>query len=218
MFVCEGIEVNFAVSKEIQAGGSELQDRVGSFWNGPNLILVLADGAGGLSGGAKAAEFVVQSVKSRINSTIVNSGQLCSFLTALDREMSASGTLGETTCVIVILSETGVIGASVGDSGALIFSKDRVDNLTKSQIRKPLLGSGQASPIGFNRSHLDGTLLLASDGLLKYTSEEKIAATISTSNFDETANKLTDLVRYRSGALPDDVSVLLVRKQEDRKA
>ena len=203
--------MNFAISKEIQAGGFELEDRADFFWNGPNLILVLADGAGGLSGGAKAAEFVVQNAKGRINSTIVNSGQFCSFLTALDLEMSTSGTLGETTCVIVILSETGVIGASVGDSGALIFSKNSLDNLTRNQIRKPLLGSGQASPLGFDRIHWDGVLLIASDGLLKYTSHEKIAATIATSSFDETAKKLIDLVRYQSSALPDDVSILLTR-------
>jgi serine/threonine protein phosphatase PrpC len=212
VFVCEGIEVNFAVAKEIQAGGSELQDRAGSFWSGPNLILVLADGAGGLSGGAKAAEFVVENTKSRVNSTMVSSDQLCTFLIALDREMSVSGTMGETTCVIVILSEAGVIGASVGDSGALIFSKGGVDNLTRNQIRKPLLGSGQAAPVGFNRTLLDGVLLIASDGLLKYTSQEKIAAVIAATSFADTTKKLIDLVRYQSGTLPDDVSVLLVQK------
>lgn len=126
--------------------------------------------------------------------------------------MSASGTLGETTCIIVILSEAEIIGASVGDSGALIFSKDGVDNLTRNQIRKPLLGSGQASPVGFSQTHLDGVLLIASDGLLKYTSQEKIAATIAASGFDEAAKKLIDLVRYQSGTLPDDVSILLTRK------
>jgi len=212
MFVCEGIEVTFETSKQIQAGGSELQDRADFFWNGPNLILVLADGAGGLSGGAKAAEFVVESVKKRINSLVVSSEQLCAFLTTLDHEMSSNGTLGETTCAIVILSEGRIIGASIGDSGALIFSKDSVDDLTKGQIRKPLLGSGRALSTGFNRSHLDGILLIASDGLLKYTSQEKIAATIETSNFNSAANKLIDLVRYQSGTLPDDISILLVRK------
>jgi serine/threonine protein phosphatase PrpC len=202
--------VNFTISKEIQAGGAELQDRVKFFWNGSNLILVLADGAGGLSGGAKAAEFVVENVKGRINSAIANSVQLCALLATLDREMSANGTFGETTCVITVLNEEGIIGASVGDSGALIFSKNEIKDLTRSQVRKPLLGSGQANPVGFTHGQLNGILLIASDGLLKYTSREKIAETIDSFGFDEAANKLISLVRYQSGAVPDDISILLV--------
>jgi serine/threonine protein phosphatase PrpC len=201
----------FATSKQIHAGGSELQDRAEIFLNGSNLILVLADGAGGLSGGAKAAEFIVESVKQQVGSTIINSQQLCAFLTSIDQKMSARGTFGETTCVVVILSDSGIVGASVGDSGALVFSKTGVENLTANQVRKPLLGSGLAIPVGFTCSQLNGTLLIASDGLLKYTSQEKIAATILAADFKNAAAKLIELVRYQSGALPDDVSVLLAR-------
>jgi hypothetical protein len=100
----------------------------------------------------------------------------------------------------------------VGDSGVLGFSKIGVENLTANQVRKPLLGSGSAIPVGFARSQLDGTLLIASDGLLKYTSQEKIAATILAVDFNNAAAKLIELVRYQSGALPDDVSVLLAQK------
>ena len=203
--------MKFTVSKQVQAGSSELQDCVDFFKNDCELVLVLADGAGGLNGGAKAAEFVVESVKERVTGS-VDSEQLCTFLTALDREMSASGTFGETTCVVVILSEKGIAGASIGDSGALMFSQSGVDDLTRNQIRKPFLGSGRADPIGFKRSCLDGTLLMASDGLLKYTSQEKIAETAAGSDLDQAVNKLIDLVRYKSGALPDDVSILLVRE------
>jgi serine/threonine protein phosphatase PrpC len=67
-------------------------------------------------------------------------------------------------------------------------------------------------PVSFTRGLLEGTLLVASDGLLKNTSLEKITATILTADFDDAASKLVELVRYQSGALPDDVSVLLVRK------
>jgi len=202
----------FATSKQIHAGGSELQDRADFFWNGSNLILILADGAGGLSGGANAAAFIVESMKEQIGSTVTNSQQLCVIRTSIDQKMSASGTFGETTCVVVILSDSGIIGASVGDSGAFVFSKTGAENLTANQVRKPLLGSGFSIPVSFTRSQLDGTLLIASDGLLKYTSQEKIAATILTADFNNAAAKLIELVRYQSGALPDDVSVLLAQK------
>ncbi len=203
--------MKFTVSKQVQAGSSELQDYADFSKNDSGLILVLADGAGGLSGGAKAAEFAVESVKKRVTGP-VDSEQLCTFLTAIDREMSASRNFGETTCVVVILSEKGIAGASIGDSGALVLSQSGVDDLTRNQIRKPFLGSGRADPTGFRRSCLDGTLVVASDGLLKYTSQEKIAETAAGSDLDQAANKLIDLVRYKSGALPDDVSILLVRE------
>jgi serine/threonine protein phosphatase PrpC len=201
----------FATSKQIHAGGKELQDRAEFFWCGSNLVLVVADGAGGMSGGAEAAQFLVEGVKKKIGSTSMNTDGLNELLTLLDREMVAIGAFGETTGVVV-LSDSGVFGASVGDSGAFVISKAGLENLTANQIRKPFLGSGRAIPIPFTRGLLNGTLLVATDGLLKYTGLEKIAATILAADFDSAANKLVELVRYQSGALPDDISILLARQ------
>jgi len=202
----------FKVSKQIQAGDREVQDRAEFFWCGSNLVLVVADGAGGMGGGAEAAEFVVKGVKERISSLELDSESLTNLVASLDREMAASGAFGETTCVLVVLSSAGIIGTSVGDSGAFIFSKIGVESLTVNQLRKPFVGSGRAMPVGFTGSSFEGTLLLASDGLLKYTSQQKIADTIATTDFESMAEKLIALVRYQSGASPDDVSVLLARK------
>ncbi len=201
----------FKVSKLIQEGGQELQDRAEFFWCNSDLILVLADGAGGRSGGAEAAEFVVASIKERIHSLDLSAKALCHLLITLDREMATSGKFGETTCVVVSLSSGGIVGASVGDFGALLFSQNGVRNLTDNQVRKPFVGTGGALPVGFNSSPLEGTLLVASDGLLKYTSQGKIAEAISAAEFNSAAEKLMALVRYQSGALPDDVSILLAR-------
>lgn len=202
----------FAASKQIHAGDRELQDRAEFFWCGSNLVLVVADGAGGMGGGAEAAEFIVSNVRKRIASSDLNSESLNRLLVSLDQETAAIGAFGETTCVVVVLSDSGVIGASVGDSGAFICSETGLENLTANQVRKPFLGSGRATLVNFARKSLDGTLLIASDGLLKYTSLEKIAATILTADIDTAAKRLIELVRYKSGALPDDVSVLLARR------
>jgi serine/threonine protein phosphatase PrpC len=201
----------FKVSKIIQGGGHELQDRAEFFWCNSNLILVVADGAGGRSGGAEAAEFFVKNIKERIYSLDLSSKALCHLVGTIDREMAASGKFGETTCVVASLSSSGIMGTSVGDSGALIFSKGGIHNLTEDQIRKPFVGTGGAVPIGFNSSSFEGTLVIASDGLLKYTSQEKIAETVAAADFDSLAEKLMALVRYQSGALPDDVSILVAR-------
>jgi len=165
-----------------------------------------------MSGGAEAAEFVVNGIKKQIASMDLNLEALNKLLVSLDQEMAALGAFGETTCVIAVLSDNGVIGTSVGDSGSFIFSKAGVDKLTANQICKPFLGSGRMIPISFTRDHFEGTLLIATDGLLKYTSQEKITAAIDAADLDAAARKLVDLVRYQSGALPDDVSVLLARK------
>jgi len=204
--------MRFATARKICAGEKDLQDRAEIFSRGSNLVLVVADGAGGLSGGAEAAQFLVNGIKKGIDATNCEAAKLVDLLTLLDEEMAAKGSGGETTGVVAVLSEAKIVGASVGDSGALFFSSTGVADLTAKQVRKPLLGSGRAVPTGFSGNCAAGTLVVASDGLLKYTSPEKIAATITASGFDEVANKLVDLVRFPSGGLPDDVSVLLARK------
>ena len=201
----------FTAAKTVQSGGRELQDRAEYFYQGSNLIVVVADGAGGMSGGAEAADFVIQQVRQAINSHTLNLEELREFLISVDQQMIAAKNIGETTCVIAALSGGRIIGASVGDSGAWIVSHSGIDNLTAQQCRKPFIGSGCAIPIGFERTTLHGTLLLASDGLLKYTSAELIAAVVLMPDLEQAAQKLIELVKYPSGALPDDVSVILVR-------
>jgi PPM family protein phosphatase len=203
----------FATAKQIHAGGKELQDRAEIFWLGSNLVLVVADGAGGRSGAAEAAEFVAHRVKQTLHSGNLSPKGISELLESIDQQMVAAGNVGETTCVIAVLSENGIIGASVGDSGAWCISPSGVDNLSGSQSRKPFLGRGCATPFGFVRNSLNGTLLVASDGLLKYTSAERIAAVVLADEVEKSAQNLVGLVRYSSGALPDDISILLARKK-----
>ena len=201
----------FATAKQIHAGSHELQDRAEVFWSGANLIMIVADGAGGRSGAAEAAEFVTQRVRQTIHSADLSPAGLTEFLRLVDRQMVAAGSIGETTCVIVVISNAGIIGASVGDSGAWHITQAGIDYLTGHQSRKPFLGVGCATPVSFVRGPLTGTLLVASDGLLKYSSPERIASVALTGEVEVSAQNLVQLVRYASGALPDDVSVLLVR-------
>ena len=154
----------FVTAKQIHAGGKELQDRAEIFWLGSNLVLTVADGAGGRSGAAEAAEFATQRVKQTLGSANLSVKGLSELLESIDQQMVAAGNVGETTCVVAVLSENGIIGASVGDSGAWCISTSGVDNLSGSQSRKPFLGRGCATPIGFARDSLNGTLLVASDG------------------------------------------------------
>ena len=133
------------------------------------------------------------------------------FLTDLDRFLANEPTAGETTCVLAVVASNRIWGASVGDSGAWVICSNSLFDLTENQQRKPYLGSGSARPILFSHPALAGcTILLATDGLLKYAPRVEIASICRTLGSDQCARQLVELVRYPSGALPDDVTVIVL--------
>lgn len=56
-----------------------------------------------------------------------------------------------------------------------------------------------------------GTLLLATDGLLKYASAKSICDTARGPDLDAVPCRLVELVRLRSGGLQDDVGIIACR-------
>lgn len=183
--------------------GSQGQDRAAVVVADGRRQVVLADGAGGLAGGEVAADVVVVGAGGRTD--------VVPCLYELDEVLARDPRAGETTAVVVLVEGGRVVGASVGDSGAWWITGDRVVDLTEHQVRKPLLGSGEASIVPFEVSVGSGVLLVASDGLLKYATEARIAEVVRRSDdLDQRARALVELVRLRSGAFPDDVGVVLV--------
>lgn len=171
---------------------------------GDETLIVVADGAGGLSGGGDASDLFVDAIRGAVARSELD---LVAVFGAVDRVL-ASKDGGETTAVVVIVGPGGISGVSVGDSEAWVITPDAVDDLTASQTRSRL-GSGRAEPVAFSRASLDGTLVMGTDGLFKYASIDAIAKVARDAG---TANALIDLVRLRSGALPDDVAVVLGRR------
>lgn len=183
------------------------EDRAAHFATSGGEVLVVADGAGGTGGGAAAAEAVVAAVET---AAIGDAEGWVRLLGRVDREMK----LGETTAVVCSVVGDVIAGASVGDSGAWLIDDGEVEELTQAQRRKPLIGSGRAVVEPFTGRLGAGTLLLASDGLLKYASAERITGCVGGADLEAVARELVELVRLRSGALPDDVAVLLARRRE----
>ena len=104
-----------------------------------------------------------------------------------------------------------VRGASVGDSAAwLISPAGEMADLTVHQRRKPLIGSGEALPVEFEAELRGGRLLLATDGLTKYVTAERICALATKGSVVKAADSLTACVRLPSGGLQDDVAVVIV--------
>src|ERR1043165_3375131 len=152
----------------VKANGSG-QDRAQIFPWQYGKLLVVADGAGGIAGGAKAAAAVCATVGHVTHDQ--TSVDAVALLQQLDAQLMG---IGESTAVVAVAIDNQVAGASVGDCGAWLIDAGRMLDLTASQRRKSLLGSGSALPVAFGPTRLSGRLLLASDGLLKYVPAERI--------------------------------------------
>ncbi len=197
--------------KQIEQGGTTCQDRAEIFDLHDRLIIALADGAGGRSGGSEAAEMVCRLVREATFTSQLDDAMICAELLGnIDRAVAADIAAGETTAVIAVIRKDEIYGASVGDSGAWwIGTGQPQQDLTHVQRRKPFVGTGVAMAVPFEASVGEGTLLIATDGLLKYTSSERICETVRANDFNVVTEKLIDLVRLKSGALPDDVAVVV---------
>lgn len=186
------------------------QDRAEVFETDDGVVIVVADGAGGTGGGAEAAESAVDAVRKAVVTLARGPRFAVPLLRDVDQNLAAQG-IGETTAVIAIVTASGIVGASVGDSGAwLVRSHDHVD-LTSGQVRKPLVGSGAARPVRFQYGDLDGTLLVASDGLFKYAKPRDICAEARGPDLAYVLDALARLLRLPAGGLQDDVAIVVCR-------
>jgi serine/threonine protein phosphatase PrpC len=131
-------------------------------------------------------------------------------LHAVDQALIPTG--GQCTAVVVEISEARVFGASVGDSGAWMLNGKAIVDLTENQHRKPLLGSDESMPMAFGPIELSGRLLIATDGLFKYATESEIAQRAMGGSVNEAVDRLIAGVRLRSGALQDDVGIILLEQ------
>lgn len=187
----------------MERGNRELQDRAGVFAFGHELICLVADGVGGRAGGAEAASALYGAVEREASGLLP-----VPFLQEADHGLFG---IGETTAVLARVSEDRISGGVVGDSGAWLVGNGQHRVLT--QVSKPYLGSGAAYPRPFRGQWELPTLLMASDGLLRYTDPARIVKACSASDLEEACDALLALVRLPlSGEYPDDVSLILVRR------
>lgn len=170
------------------------------------VVIVVADGAGGTGGGAQAADAVIREVTAAAD-LAHDAAKWCEILRQTDLRIGS----GEATCVVAAWTAAGVVGASVGDSRAWLLDHGELTDLTKDQVRKPLLGSGDARPVGFTQPAAQGLLLVATDGFCNYVRRDVLLKEIHWIDFAVLARKLVELVRLPSGDLWDDIGIVACR-------
>jgi serine/threonine protein phosphatase PrpC len=197
-----------AAVKVLPASGTG-EDRAIAVPTAGGYLVAVADGAGGTGGGSAAAESLI-ALLSRLTDGPASTdwfAELCKF----DDDLAARRSGGQTTGVVAFVKGDSVIGASVGDSSAwLITPAGETTDLTARQRRRPLLGSGEALPVQFEADLQGGRVLLGSDGLFKYATAERICALAMQGSVTEAADALANCMCLPSGALQDDVAVVLV--------
>ncbi len=174
------------------------------------VAFVVADGAGGLGGGARAAELAAAGFESLIQE--MSPGEVtpevwCELLAQLDAKLERDPDAGESTAVVAIIHEHRVVGASVGDSEAWVVVPNGAREILTSGQHKARLGSGRATPVGFRTTVAEGVLLAATDGLFHAANPDTIRAALLGT---PTPEALVALARSRSGKLYDDVGLVVV--------
>lgn len=181
--------------------------QVGDAW-----VIAVADGTGGMSGGAQAADLVIAGVRDRATQAgfdVVSAAAWTGLLVEVDRSIAAEARAGETTGIVLAVTGDLVIGASCGDSRAYLIDPAGAHELTRDQQRRPRLGSGRALPRAFAAAAA-GTLVVASDGLFDYVPMAAIREVVIRAG-SNLAGALVELVLARCRQLPDDIVVVTGR-------
>ena len=193
------------IAIRLEAARTARQDRAAAFPFAAGHLLVVADGAGGVAGGAEAARPVIDTLRGL---DPVRPHDWAEVLRQIDLSLSSAARSGETTAVVASVNDDEIVGASVGDSGGWMLAGIWL-NLLKDQRRKPLLGTGSAVPIGCGPFPRGERVLLGSDGLFKYVGADRIGELAREPSLERAASELVDAARLPAGGLQDDIAVVI---------
>lgn len=191
-----------SATHRIESGGAN-EDRLLVERRDDWTIAIVCDGAGNGGRGAIAADLAIAELSRFAGTGFIEWRR---GMHAVDQLLARTAQGGETTCVALAISDQGYCyGASVGDSGAWMLPRGGPARELTQQQHRARLGSGQAWPVAF-KAQLMGQLLLASDGLFKYIRSTDLLACAARG-----VDALIDSVRLKSGALQDDIAVILLQ-------
>jgi hypothetical protein len=186
----------------------------------PDLLLVaIADGQGGQSGGGRAARVAVRAVvaaavhhepaKLQYNQYLWRE-----ILHEADDAVLADPDAGFTTLIGFAAGESGgpILGASSGDSAVLLVNGGEPVECTSHQYKNPPVGSGEARFVPFSGTRGSSWRVLAmTDGVWKYAGWETVREESRGRRGQAIVDAIAARARLpRSGAFPDDFTLVLV--------
>jgi serine/threonine protein phosphatase PrpC len=200
-------------AQALASTGSNPQDACEIFERDDLLVVALADGGGGMRGGAAASHWLIALVESAVKDRAFPLEAMNAWVDLFKTADAglAENRAGETTGIVVVLGPRRLIGVSTGDSEAWVVSSTQTDNLTVGQYTRQRLGSNRATPTSFERPAPSDALVVASDGLFKFAAMDVIANVVRAQAIGPAAKGLVELVRLGSGKVAEDVAVVLVR-------
>jgi hypothetical protein len=179
------------------------------------LIVALADGQGGRSGGGRAAVVACRACVEAVSAAPPNGlwrpDVWNGVLRAADAAVADDADAGFTTLVAFGVGNGVVCGASCGDSAALVCCGGCAAVLTARQRKDPPVGSGGALPVYFTaRLTPPWAVLALSDGVWKYAGWDAVISLVA----QRTGKELIDALRGRAalpnGRLQDDFTAVAV--------
>jgi hypothetical protein len=181
------------------------------------LLCVVADGQGGQPRGGPAARLARQRcidiAAAAPPDQLRYPDTWSTILADVDRVVADDPATGLTTLAGLCIFADQVVGASVGDSAAVLACADRATaTLTQRQFKDPPVGSGMATAIGFAAPLArPWTLLAMTDGVWKYAGWQKVRASAEGDRTADILDALRSAVRLRSGAYPDDFTLVVLQ-------
>lgn len=180
------------------------------------MICFVADGQGGRAGGRAAAELAcragIEIAFAIAPERLAEPQEWIDLLSSVDEIVARDSEAGYTTLIGLSVSESGLAGASVGDSAAVLAIGDRLFELTRGQRKNPPIGSGSALPVAFNESVAEPwRLLMMSDGVWKYSGWTSVAAAVRSESGSRMIEDLQQSARLPgTGRFQDDFTVVLL--------
>ncbi len=173
-------------------------------------ICFICDGAGGISGGLEASKLLCQLVSGVKNlKELDSSDDFELMLRNFDKELQDDPRSGESTGLILLIKDDYVVGASVGDSQCWLIEESFHYEITGFQYRKPLLGSGSATPVGFGPIEITGSIVAGSDGLFDYVNMKEIKQIILDTSGKQSIHELVEQAELCDSTLQDDIAIIV---------
>jgi hypothetical protein len=180
-------------------------------------LCALADGQGGRSGGARAAQLacwtVIDQALRQAPHQLADGLTWSAILRQVDEVVRQDSQAGFTTLIGLAIVGNELAGASQGDSAAFVLAQgEPVRELTRAQHKNPPIGLGGVLPIPFGARLVSPWRVAAmSDGVWKYSGWQPLLEAIARLSGEELLHRLQERVRLRgSGEFPDDFTIVVL--------